>query len=201
MNENQKYICDVKMEDILWNRLTTAYVRATEFPKYFSIIESMESKKNVKTALEEVLRNIEHQSTLWRATPFAMIFLERIFQKAVLQMDKNDIAYDIVKELLRFFKLIAEIFHETVQYSIKQKFEPLPYFSDMLKEEYLFPEECDDEEEEELWEEDIENCSEELSCSFYYYSYQVLLNCKEILENINDTTLKEQAHKLQKLLY
>ncbi len=38
MNENQKYICDVKMEDILWNRLTTAYVRATEFPKYFSII-------------------------------------------------------------------------------------------------------------------------------------------------------------------
>ena len=55
-----------------------------------------------KTALEEVLRNIEHQSTLWRATPFAMIFLERIFQKAVLQMDKNDIAYDIVKELLRF---------------------------------------------------------------------------------------------------
>ena len=53
MNENQKYICDVKMEDILWNRLTTAYVRATEFPKYFSIIESMESKNSTRRGIEK----------------------------------------------------------------------------------------------------------------------------------------------------
>lgn len=201
MNENQKYICDVKIEDIVWNRLTTAYVRATEFPKYFNIIERMANKKEVEEALHEILRNIEHQSTLWRATPFAMIFLERTFQKAVVDMDKNDIAYYIVKELLRFFKLIAELFHEIEQYEVEQNVKPLPCFIDMLKEEYLFPEECDDEQEEIFWEEDVENCSEELGYSFYYYSYQVLLNCRETINNINNTTVKEQANKLQKLLY
>jgi len=209
MNENQKYICDVKVEEIPWNRLTTAYVRATEFPEYFTVIESMSNKKKVKTTLHDILRNIEHQSTLCRATPFTMIFLVRIFQKAVAEMDNNDIAYDIVKELLHFFKLIAELFQETEEYMEKmemKKEKPLPYFSDMLKEEYLFPEECDNEEDEEtLWEEDVEKFNEQSEYSFYYsiyyYSYQVLLNCNETLKKISNTAIAEQVNKLQKLLY
>ena len=38
-------------------------------------------------------KNIEHQSTLWHATPFALIFLLRIFKKkAVEEQGHNEIA-------------------------------------------------------------------------------------------------------------
>lgn len=208
MDKNLQYIRNVKVEEIPWNRLTTAYVRATEFPEYFLIIESMKSKTNVKNALNEILRNIEHQSTLWRATPFAMIFLVRIFKKAVAEMDNNDVAYSVVETLLCFFELIAELFCETEEYMEKgemKKEEPLPYFCDMLKEEYLFPEECDNEEDEEmLWEEDTEKFDEEcyyrFSYSIYYYSYQVILDCKDVLNNIAHTVFHETVQKLQNLL-
>lgn len=206
MDKNLQYIQNVKMEDVPWNRLTTAYVRATAFPEYFATIEKMSNLSEVKSTLREVLRNIEHQSTLWRATPFSMIFLARIFKKAVAQMNDNRVAFFIVEELLHFFELIAELFHEGEQYNIEQKnsIEPLPYFGDMLREEFLFPEECDDEEEEEmLWEEDVESCdemTERLWYSFYYYSYQVILTCKIVLQNIDNTAFSEEVQQLQNLL-
>lgn len=37
--DNQTYIHNVKMEEIVWHRLTTAYDRATAFPEYFRILE------------------------------------------------------------------------------------------------------------------------------------------------------------------
>ena len=40
---NLKYIQNVKVEDIPWHRLTTAYKRATDFPKYFDILFKMRS--------------------------------------------------------------------------------------------------------------------------------------------------------------
>ena len=69
----------------------------------------------------------------------------------------------------------------------------------MLKEENLFPEKHN-EEEDIFWEEEEEGFSEELSYSLYYYSYQVLLSCKETLKKIDDVTLKEQVQTLQNLL-
>lgn len=206
MDKNLQYIQHVKIEDLPWNRLTTAYVRATAFPEYFATIENMSNKSKVKSALREILRNIEHQSTLWRATPFSMIFLVRIFKKAVAEMNDNAAALLIVEELLWFFKLIAELFHETEQYKAEQKDDtkPLPYFGDMLREEFLFPEESDDEEEEAFWEEDVEkSCDEmfeQLWYSFYYYSYQVILTCKTVLEKIDNSAFKEEVQQLQNLL-
>ncbi len=91
------------MEDILWNRLTTAYVRATEFPKYFSIIESMESKKNVKNSTRRGIEKYRASKYIMESNAFCYDIFRTHISKAVLQMDKNDIAYDIVKELLRFF--------------------------------------------------------------------------------------------------
>ena len=80
---NLKYIQNVKVEDIPWHRLTTAYKRATDFPKYFDVLFKMKSKEDVKAAGEEIAVNIEHQDTLWHATPFACIFLYRIYKNAL----------------------------------------------------------------------------------------------------------------------
>ena len=113
MNKNQEYIRDVKIEEITWNRLTTAYIRVTSFPDYFHTIWEMSNRAEVKNALDEILSQIEYQGILWRATPFSMIFLARIFEKAVAEKNENDIADDIVKILLKFFILMAEIFHKT----------------------------------------------------------------------------------------
>ncbi len=191
--DNQTYIHNVKMEEIIWHRLTTAYDRATAFPEYFRILEDRSNL--AKKTLDTILSNIEHQDSLWRATPFSMIFLTRIFEKAATET--NHVAAYLVDRLLDFFILIAELFHETEKYAEQWgHMEPLPYFSDMLKEEYLFPEECEEEEQEEIFLEE-DNPSDELSYSFYYYSYQVLLEYREVFQKID----KEQADTLQDLLY
>ena len=78
----KQYIETVKVSDIPWHRLTTTYGRATDFPAELDVLWNMESLEVVDTAGEALELNIEHQSTLWHATPFAMIFLLRIFKKA-----------------------------------------------------------------------------------------------------------------------
>ena len=78
----KQYIETVKVSDIPWHRLTTTYGRATDFPTELDVLWNMESMEAVDAAGEALEFNIEHQSTLWHATPFAMIFLLRIFKKA-----------------------------------------------------------------------------------------------------------------------
>ena len=78
----KKYIETVQVSDIPWHRLTTSYGRGTDFPNQFDVLWKMDSIEAVDVAGEDIALNIEHQSTLWHATPFAMIFLLRIFKKA-----------------------------------------------------------------------------------------------------------------------
>lgn len=56
-----------------------------------------------------------------------------------------------------------------------------PLFSDLLKEEYLWSEAYDEEEDEIRYEED-EVFPNDLFYSFYYYSYQAVLAYRSILE-------------------
>ena len=58
---------------------------------------------------------------------------------------------------------------------------PLLCFSDMLKEEYLWSEEYDEEEDEMRYEED-EVFPDDLFYSFYYYSWQAVLAYRGVLE-------------------
>ena len=78
----KQYIETVQVSDIPWHRLTTTYGRAIDFPAELDVLWNMESMDAVDSAGEALELNIEHQSTLWHATPFAMIFLLRIFKKA-----------------------------------------------------------------------------------------------------------------------
>ena len=190
--ENLQYIENVKVRDIPWHRLTTAYKRATDFDKYFDVLFKMKSKEDVKEAGNEIAVNIEHQNTLWQATPFACIFLYRIFKKALEDRDKNPVAAYLVPELSELFVYIVEAVNivEDMEHP-----DPLPHFKDMLSEEYLWSEVYDEEEDEMRWD-DGDVFPDNLYYSFYYYSKQVLLLLKPLLKETDD----EWSKKLYELI-
>lgn len=177
MTDNNSFIQTVKIDEIPWHRLTTAYGRATDFPKYLRILSEIKDIKAIEEAGELLAINISHQSTLWHSTPFALIFLVRIFKDALIKRQSNSIADYLVRELLELFVEIAE----AVNYgNMLEHAEPLPHFSDLLKEEYLWSE-VYDEEADELRYEDDNVFPDDLFYSFYYYSKEVLLTCKPLL--------------------
>ena len=185
----QTYIETVKVSDILWHRLTTTYGRATDFPAHLEVLWDMKDVDAIDAAGEELAQNIEHQSTLWHATPFALIFLLRILKKAVEEQGHNQIARYLVKELAELFIIIAECIRDGL---MLEHVDQLSNFEDMLNEEYLWSEEYDEDEDVLRYEEE-EVFPDDLFFSFYYYSLQVLLLCKPLLDKNNkyEVTLLE----------
>ena len=192
MTDNNNFIQTIKIDEIPWHRLTTTYGRATEFPKYFDVLSKMKDLEAINNAGEEVAINIEHQSTLWHSTPFALIFLGRIFKQALDRRKQNNIADYLVNELLELFIEVAEAVKGA---EVLEHADRLPYFSDLLKEEYLWSEEYDEEADELRYESD-EVFPDDLFYSFYYYSHQVLLLYKPMLAGLD----YERAKKLYELL-
>ena len=110
--ENRIYITHLKAADIPWHRLTTAYGRGTDFPEHFAVLEQMRDLASVKKSLYELTANMEHQRTLWHATPFGMVFLSRILEKALAESKQNPTAHFLAGELLEFFACILQCFHD-----------------------------------------------------------------------------------------
>lgn len=191
----QTYIETVKVSDIPWHRLTTTYGRATDFPAHLEVLWDMKDVDAIDAAGEELAQNIEHQSTLWHATPFALIFLLRIFKKAVEEQGHNEIARYLVKELAELFIIIAECIRDGL---MLEHVDQLSNFEDMLNEEYLWSEEYDEDEDVLRYEEE-EVFPDDLFFSFYYYSLQVLLLCKPLLHKNNkyEVTLLELLTEIE----
>ena len=191
----KQYIETVKVSDIPWHRLTTTYGRATDFPAHLEVLWDMKDVDAIDAAGEELAQNIEHQSTLWHATPFALIFLLRIFKKAVEEQGHNEIARYLVKELAELFIITAECIRDGL---MLEHADQLPNFEDMLNEEYLWPEEYDEDEDVLRYEEE-EVFPDDLFFSFYYYSLQVLLLCKPLLDKNNkyEVTLLELLTEIE----
>ena len=187
----QRYIETVQISDIPWHRLTTSYGRATNFPTELDVLWKMESIDAVDAAGEEIALNIEHQSTLWYATPFALIFLLRIFEKTVEEQCHNEVARYLAEALVELFIVIAESIRDGL---VLEHADPLPNFVDLLDEEYLWSEVYDEDEDMIRYEED-EVFPDDLFFSFYYYSLQVLLLGKPLLDKNN-----EQEAELLELL-
>ena len=185
----KQYIETVKVSDIPWHRLTTTYGRATDFPAHLEVLWDMKDVDAIDAAGEELAQNIEHQSTLWHATPFAMVFLLRIFKKALEERTQNEVAHYLVEQLVDLFTVIAECIRDGL---MLEHAEQLPNFEDMLNEEYLWSEEYDEDEDILRYEEE-EVFPDDLFFSFYYYSLQVLLLCKPLLDKNNkyEVTLLE----------
>lgn len=196
MTEENRYIENLKIEDVPWHRITTPYSRATEFPQYLENIREMKDMESVDEALGEIKNNIEHQETLWHATPFAMIFLTRILEQVLALEERNEIAQFLGKELLDFFCVIAEC---SVESNDMEQEVPLPHFSDMLSEKYLWSEEYDEEEDEIRWE-DEEVFPDDLSYSFYYYSYKTLCRIKEKLERCTQGEFQPEIGRLLEIM-
>ena len=178
----KKYIENVKVSDIPWHRLTTSYGRSTDFPNQFDILWKMDSIEAVDAAGEDIALNIEHQSTLWHATPFAMIFLLRIFKKAQEESVHNEVAQYLADQLVDLFTVIAECIRDGL---MLEHAEPLPNFEDMLNEEYLWSEEYDEDEDVLRYEEE-DVFPDDLFFSFYYYSLQVLLLAIPLLDKSHE---------------
>ena len=191
----KQYIETVKVSDIPWHRLTTTYGRATDFPAHLEVLWDMKNVGAIDVAGEELAQNIEHQSTLWHATPFALIFLLRIFKKAVEEQGHNEIARYLVKELAELFIIIAECIRDCL---MLEHVDQLSNFEDMLNEEYLWSEEYDEDEDVLRYEEE-EVFPDDLFFSFYYYSLQVLLLCKPLLDKNNkyEVTLLELLTEIE----
>ena len=176
--ENRTYITHLKVTDVPWHRLTAAYGRGTEFPTHLAVLERMEDMETVKKSLDQLTANLEHQGTLWHATPFGMVFLSRILEKALAESGRNPAAHFLAGELLDFFACILQCFHDGDE---MEHAEPLPLFSDLLREEYLWSEDYDEEEDEMRYEEDEVFPADEFY-SFYYYSWQAMLAYRSVLE-------------------
>ena len=146
--------------------------------------------KALQDALSKIFKEIEHQSTFWHATPFALLFLARIFIQARAAAGKNanknnqnaaadingknenangenEVAGFIAARLGGFFAFMLEICDDADKISHAA---PLASFSDMLAEKYLWPQ--SDENDEERWEEYFYD--DELFYSLYFYSRAVL---------------------------
>lgn len=178
----QIYIETVQVSDIPWHRLTTTYGRATDFPTELDVLWNMESIETINAAGEELAQNIEHQSTLWHATPFAMIFLFRIFKKALEERTQNKVAQYLAEQLVDLFSVIAECIRDGL---LLEHADPLPCFEDMLNEEYFWSEEYDEDEDVLRYEEE-DIFPDDLFFSFYYYSLQVLLLGRLLLDKNNE---------------
>ena len=182
----QTYIETVQVSDIPWHRLTTTYGRATDFPTELDVLWNMESIESVDAVGEVLELNIEHQSTLWHATPFAMIFLLRIFKKAQEASAHNAVAQYLAEQLVELFTVIAECIRDGL---MLEHADPLPNFEDMLNEEYLWSEEYDEDEDVLRFEED-DVFPDVLFFSFYYYSLQILLLAIPLLDTSDEGEAK-----------
>ena len=178
----KQYIETVKVSDIPWHCLTTTYGRATDFPAHLEVLWDMKDVDAIDAAGEELAQNIEHQSTLWHATPFAMVFLLRIFKKALEERTQNEVAHYLVEQLVDLFTVIAECIRDGL---MLEHADQLPNFEDMLNEEYLWSEDYDEDEDVLRYEEE-DVFPDDLFFSFYYYSLQVLLLGKPLLNKANE---------------
>ena len=163
----EEFIDSLKIEDVPWNQLTTAYGRAGDFPEYLAVLNQMSDLEKMENALGELGQCIEHQGTLWHSTPFALIFLVRIYREAVKKKESKNAVW-LIKELESLFLLIVECYHDMEEMGEDV---PLPLFSDMLKTEYLMPLNISEEEEDRWWDDGYD---EDLFASCYYYSYKLV---------------------------
>ena len=100
----------------------------------------------------------EYQETFWHATPFALVFLVRIYKSAL--DEKGEVAKFISRKLELFFKFMLEICEKIEQMDHAK---PLAKMEQMLEPKYL-----------ETIDQDELSYDDRLFYSFYYYSSMVL---------------------------
>lgn len=176
--DTHDFIDQLTLEGVPWHRLTTPYGRGDELPKLLKDLSSLKNRESVESSVRKISHLIEHQGILWHVTPFATVFLARIFRSALADASTNPVAHQVVDHIGELFAVLLESVRDA------QKLEhadPLPKFVDLLTEDSLWP---DDEEDDELrWEEE-EVFSDSMFYSFWFYTKEVLTNALNGLEEV-----------------
>ena len=190
IDKNLEYIRNVKVEEINWSKL---------FGSYSCGIKIGEDIKNNNLLDLKVLKNIEneieHQSTLWTITPFAMIFLIRQLEKDYGDK-KEEYCY-----ILEIYKLIVETLNFTKDEALDENsFDNLEVYEDMrdIFKTNLNLEDFEDEEEyiEVFFEEEMTDIRYN---SVYYYTDLIVKDGKKILEEISSKKNNYEDKKIESL--
>ena len=191
INKTLEYIRNVKAEEIDWSKL---------FGSYSCGIKIGEDIKNNNLLDLKVLKNIEneieHQSTLWTITPFAMIFLIRQLEKDYGDK-KEEYCY-----ILEIYKLIVETLNFTKDEALDENsFDNLEVYEDMrdIFKTNLNLEDFEDEEEyiEVFFEEEMTDIRYN---SVYYYTDLIVKDGKKILEKISSKENNYEDKKIESLI-
>ena len=190
INKTLEYIRNVKVEEIDWSKL---------FGSYSCGIKIGEDIKNNNLLDLKVLKNIEneieHQSTLWTITPFAMIFLIRQLEKDYGDK-KEEYCY-----ILEIYKLIVETLNFTKDEALDENsFDNLEVYKEMkdIFKTNLNLEDFEDEEEyiEVFFEEEMTDIRYN---SVYYYTDLIVKDGKKILEKISSKKNNYEDKKIESL--
>ena len=190
INKTLEYIRNVKAEEIDWSKL---------FGSYSCGIKIGEDIKNNNLLDLKVLKNIEneieHQSTLWTITPFAMIFLIRQLEKDYGDK-KEEYCY-----ILEIYKLIVETLNFTKDEALDENsFDNLEVYKEMkdIFKTNLNLEDFEDEEEyiEVFFEEEMTDIRYN---SVYYYTDLIVKDGKKILEKISSKKNNYEDKKIESL--
>ena len=169
----RNYINSLDRRSIPWNRMFTAYGTAEHYNELLFVLEETTDEALWKKTFNRI-SDFEHQSTMFPPAPFVLIFLVRILQKRI-----QDGTADRKKK-----KLIDQLAYYADVCSDAEKMEhaqPLGHFGDLLDDENLLPEDCTEEDLDEVFE-NPDVISDELFYSFYYYSGIVLSQVADILK-------------------
>ncbi|WP_188115690.1 hypothetical protein [Campylobacter concisus] len=164
MNEqNLTYIANLKIKEVPWDRLSCSYGTAELFAQILNTLTKAVKKakfdeKELSELLDDIFGECEYQETFWHATPFALVFLVRIYKSAL--GEKGEAAKFISRKLEEFFKLMLEICEKVEQL---EHAKPLTKMEQMLEPKYL-----------EIVDQDELSYDDRLFYSFYYYSSMVL---------------------------
>ena len=164
MNEqNLTYIANLKIKEVPWDRLSCSYGTAELFAQILNTLTKAVKKakfdeKELSELLDDIFGECEYQETFWHATPFALVFLVRIYKSAL--GEKGEAAKFISRKLEEFFKLMLEICEKVEQL---EHAKALAKMEQMLEPKYL-----------EIVDQDELSYDDRLFYSFYYYSSMVL---------------------------
>lgn len=164
MNEqNLTYIANLKIKDVPWDRLSCSYGTAELFAQILNTLakavkKSKFDEKELSELLDDIFGECEYQETFWHATPFALVFLVRIYKSAL--GEKGETAKFISRKLELFFKFMLEICEKLEQL---EHAKPLTKMEQMLEPKYL-----------DIVDQDELSYDDRLFYSFYYYSSMVL---------------------------
>ena len=170
---------------------TVVCIRIRQSPEIFGRLCTIFSRLSASS--DGLHHLIEHQGTLWHVTPFATVFLARIFKNSLAAATTNPVAHQAVDHIGELFAVLLESIRDaqTLEHA-----DPLPKFSDLLTEDSLWP---DDEEDDELrWEED-EVFSDSMFYSFWFYTKEVLADALNGLDEVPQE-FAESISSLKELL-